>query len=215
VAVPALVRGEGPTSELDGLARESTRDRHHEELSNSRALLAALELHDPYAAQHSRNTVRLAAAVAERMRLSDPERFEVKLVAMLHDIGKIGLPDRILNKPAALTTSERVVVNQHSGAGASVVAAIEELAHLAPAIRACHERWDGAGYPDGLAGQEIPIPSRITFVCDAYDAMTSDRPYRGAMPAATARAELRHGAGSQFCSRCVDALLEVLSDGGR
>jgi HD-GYP domain-containing protein (c-di-GMP phosphodiesterase class II) len=212
--VPALVRG-GPTSELDGLARESTRDRHHEELSNSRALLAALELHDPYTARHSRNTVRLATAVAERMRLSEPERFEVKLVAMLHDVGKIGLPDRIRNKPAALTPSERVVVNQHSRAGAEVVAGIEELAHLAPAIRACHERWDGTGYPDGLVGQEIPMPSRITFACDAYDAMTSDRPYRGAMPAATARAELRHGAGSQFCSRCVDALLEVLSDDGR
>ena len=103
-----------------------------------------------------------------------------------------------------------MVVNRHSGAGAEVLAGIDELAHLAPAIRACHERWDGGGYPDGLAGCEIPISSRITFVCDAYDAMTSARPYRPAMPSSAARAELRRCRGTQFCSRCVDALLEVL-----
>ena len=191
--------------------RKSARDRHHEELSNSRALLAALELHDPYTARHSRNTVRLAAAVARHMSLGERELFEVKLVAMLHDIGKIGLPDQILNKPAPLTPSERGVVYRHSRAGADMVAGIEELAHLAPAIRASHERWDGAGYPDRLAAEHIPISSRITFVCDAYDAMTSDRPYRRAMPAPAARAELRRCAGTQFCSRCVEALLEVLS----
>jgi len=189
---------------------ESAADRHHEELSNSRALLAALELHDPYTARHSRNTVRLAAAVARRLGLRERQRFEVTLVAMLHDIGKIGLPDQILNKPAPLTPDEQGVVHRHSRAGADAVAGIEELAHLAPAIRATHERWDGAGYPDGLAGEHIPISSRITFVCDAYDAMTSDRPYRRGMPAVAAQAELRRCAGTQFCSRCVDALLEVV-----
>jgi two-component system, cell cycle response regulator len=197
--------------ELDGVATVSAALDHREELSNSRILLAALELHDPYTARHARNTVRLADAVAAHMRLTEPERFEVRLVAMLHDIGKIAVPDRILNKPGQLTVDELVVVHQHSGAGADVVAGIDELAHLAPAIRACHERWDGGGYPDGLAGYDIPISSRITFVCDAYDAMTSHRPYRGAMPATAARAELRRGRGTQFCSGCVDALLEVLS----
>ena len=197
--------------ELDGLHTEAAADSHHEELSNSRTLLAALELHDPYTARHSRNTVRLAEAVAVHMGLAERERFEVRLVAMLHDVGKIGLPDRILNKPAQLTPHERQVVHQHSGAGADMVAGIDELAHLAPAIRACHERWDGGGYPDGLAGRGIPVSSRITFACEAYDAMTSDRPYRGAMPASAAQAELRRCRGTQFCSRCVDALLEVLS----
>ena len=200
-------------SDSDWLATGTAADNHHEELSNSRTLLAALELHDPYTARHSRNTVRLADAVAAHMRLAQPERFEVRLVAMLHGIGKIGLSDRILNKPEQLTPDEQLVVHQHPGAGADVVAGIDELAHLAPAIRACHERWDGSGYPDGLAGQDILISSRITFVCDAYDAMTSDRPYRRAMPAAAARAEVRRCQGTQFCSRCVDALLEVLSCG--
>ena len=198
-------------SELHGLATESAALDHHEELSNSRTLLAALELHDPYTARHSRNTVALAEAVAVHMGLTGRERFEARLVAMLHDVGKIGLPDRILNKPSQLTPHERLMVHQHSGAGADMVAGIDELAHLAPAIRACHERWDGGGYPDGLAGRGIPVSSRITFACDAYDAMTSDRPYRAAMPASAAQAELRRCRGTQFCSRCVDALLEVLS----
>src|SRR4051794_19955716 len=118
---------EGPMSELDGLATESAALDHHEELSNSRTLLAALELHDPYTARHSRNTVRLAEAVAVHMGLSRPERFEVRLVAMLHDVGKIGLPYRILNKPGRLSAHERLVVRQHAGAGADMVAGIDEL----------------------------------------------------------------------------------------
>ncbi|MFL5821210.1 MAG: HD-GYP domain-containing protein [Solirubrobacteraceae bacterium] len=191
--------------------RQGEADAHREELVNSRALLAALELHDPYTARHSRNTVRLAVAVAERMHLGEPQRFEVTLVAMLHDIGKLALPDHLLNKPAALTPRDWRVVYEHPQAGAHVVAQVEELSHLAPAIRATHERWDGAGYPDGVAGARIPISSRITFVCDAYDAMISDRPYREAMSPAAAQAELRRCGGAQFCTHCVEALLEVLS----
>jgi HD-GYP domain-containing protein (c-di-GMP phosphodiesterase class II) len=183
---------------------------HRRQLRSGRALLAALELHDPYTAEHSRNTVRLAVAVADRLGLDEPTRTEVMLVAMLHDIGKLGMPDRVLNKPAPLSRAEREVVREHPAAGAYVVSQIEELAHLAPAIRAAHERWDGAGYPDGLAGEDIPVASRITFVCDAYDAMTSDRPYhRGRSPEA-AREELRRCAGAQFCARATEALIEAL-----
>lgn len=182
------------------------------QLRSGRALLAALELHDPYTAEHCRNTVRLAAAVADRLGLDEPARTEVMLVAMLHDIGKLGMPDRVLNKPGRLTRTERAVVREHPAAGAYVVSQIEELAHLAPAIRAAHERWDGRGYPDGLAGEDIPVASRITFVCDAYDAMTSERPYHHRMSPDDAREELRRCAGAQFCIRCTDALIEVLVD---
>jgi HD-GYP domain-containing protein (c-di-GMP phosphodiesterase class II) len=178
---------------------------------DARALLAAVELHDPYTAEHSRQTLRLAEAVAKCLELGAPEFVEVSLVAMLHDVGKLGMPDQVLNKPGALTTAERRMVREHPAAGAAVVEQVDELAHLAPAIRAGHERWDGGGYPDGLAGEEIPIASRITFVCDAYDAMTSDRPYRAALPAQMAREELRRCAGTQFCARCVAALLEVFA----
>ena len=180
-------------------------------LSNGRALLAAVELHDPYTARHSRNTVELAVAVAERLGLDDHEREEVRLVALLHDVGKLGMPDRVLNKPTSLSAAELAMIREHPAAGARVVSQVEELAHLAPAIRAGHERWDGGGYPDGLAGEDIPLASRITFACDAYDAMTSERPYRRAMAPQQARRELRRCAGSQFCARSVDALLEVLA----
>ena len=180
-------------------------------LRSGRALLAALELHDPYTAEHSRNTVRLATAAAERLGLDARTRTEVELVAMLHDIGKLGMPDRVLNKPAPLSRAEREVVREHPAAGAYVVAQIEELAYLGPAIRAAHERWDGAGYPDGLAGEEIPIASRVTFVCDAYDAMTSNRPYHRGLPPQAAREELRRCAGAQFCALCTAALLDVLA----
>ncbi len=182
-----------------------------ERLGNSHALLAAIELHDPYTAQHSRNTVRLAKAVARRLGLSPFERADVAMVAMLHDVGKLGMPDRILKKPSTLTPDELEVVREHPAAGARLVEQVDDLAHLAAAIRAGHERWDGAGYPDGLVGDHIPIASRITFVCDAYDAMTSDRPYRRAMSHEEAVTELRRCAGRQFCEQAVGALLAVLA----
>lgn len=181
------------------------------EVGNSRALLAAVELHDPGTAQHSRNTVVLARQVARRLGLTEADRSEVELVAMLHDVGKIGLPESILCKPGPLTPAERDAVREHPAAGARVVAKVAELHHLAPAIRAAHERWDGQGYPDGLEAEEIPLASRITFVCDAYDAMTTDRPYRRAMSHAAAMCELERCAGTQFCARCAEALLEVLA----
>jgi HD-GYP domain-containing protein (c-di-GMP phosphodiesterase class II) len=180
------------------------------EAGNVQALLSAIELHDPYTAEHSRKTLRLADAVAQRLGLDHDLRGQVRLVAILHDVGKLGLPDRVLNKPAPLSPAERQVVLEHPAAGARVVSQVEELAHLAPAIRAGHERWDGGGYPDGLSGTDIPIASRITFVCDAYDAMTSERPYRRARSPEEAREELLRCRGTQFCALCVDALLEVL-----
>ncbi len=104
-------------------------------------------------------------------------------------------------------------MRRHPEDGERIVAAIPELAHLAPSIRAEHERWDGSGYPDGLSGEEIPIASRIVFVCDAWDAMTSDRPYRAHMARDAALAELADGAETQFCGRCVQALFAVLAAG--
>jgi HD-GYP domain-containing protein (c-di-GMP phosphodiesterase class II) len=135
-------------------------------------------------------------------------------VAMLHDIGKIAVPDTILGKPGSLTEEEWQVMRSHSESGEELIRNTPGLEHLAPAIRAEHERWDGGGYPDGLAGEGIPLVSRITFVCDAYHAMTSDRPYRSALPEDEARAELEAGAGTQFCPRCATALLDILRETG-
>ena len=151
-----------------------------------------------------------AAAVARELGLSEREVIDVKQVALLHDIGKIALPDGILRKPGPLDDEEWKAMRHHPIHGAEMVAAIPGLRHLAPMVRAEHERWDGGGYPDGLAGEDIPLASRITLVCDAYHAMTSDRPYRRALSAEHARAEVVEGLGSQFCPTAGRALLATL-----
>jgi diguanylate cyclase (GGDEF)-like protein/putative nucleotidyltransferase with HDIG domain len=181
------------------------------EMASLRALLAAVNARDSYTAMHSREVVTLARAVARQLGLDEAQRSEVEHIALLHDLGKIAVPDAILRKPGPLTDHEQVLMRQHPVVGAEILASMPELAHLAPSVRAEHERWDGGGYPDGLAGEQIPIASRIVFVCDAYHAMTSNRPYRRAMSAAAAREEIRREAGEQFCPFAAAALLDGLT----
>jgi len=181
--------------------------------AGAEALLSAIEARDRYTGDHSRNVVDLTIAVASELALSEHERRQAAQVALLHDIGKLALPDSILSKPGPLSHEETALMRCHPENGERIVGAIPELAHLAPDIRAEHERWDGAGYPDGLSGEEIPIASRIVFVCDAWDAMTSDRPYRRRMSRDAAVAELATGATSQFSDVCVQALFAVLARG--
>jgi response regulator RpfG family c-di-GMP phosphodiesterase len=174
------------------------------------ALIAAVSARDTYTGDHSREVVEHSVAVAERLGLADEEVAEVANVALLHDIGKLKIPDAILHKPGPLDGEEWKVMHLHPIFGEQLVSEIPELAHLAPAIRAEHERWDGGGYPDGLTGEQIPIASRIVFACDAYHAMTSDRSYRAALPVVEAVAELGAGAGTQFCPSSAATLLEVV-----
>ena len=181
------------------------------EMASLRALLAAVNARDSYTALHSREVVTLARSVARRLGLDEAKTSEVEHVALLHDLGKIAIPDAILRKAGPLTSHEQTLMRQHPVVGAQILASMPELAHLAPAVRAEHERWDGAGYPDGLAAEDIPIASRIALVCDAYHAMTSNRPYRRAMSASAARDEIRREAGAQFCPYAATALLEVLA----
>jgi HD-GYP domain-containing protein (c-di-GMP phosphodiesterase class II) len=133
---------------------------------------------------------------------------------LLHDVGKVGIPDSILLKRGPLSSPEWDLMRQHPAVGERIVANTESLAHLAPAIRAEHERFDGAGYPDGLKASQIPIASRITLACDAYHAMTSDRPYRRALSQAAARAELLSNSGSQFDPEVIGALVAELDSAG-
>ena len=177
------------------------------------ALLAALVARDGYTGDHSRALVGQAATVARRMGLSEEEAAEVEQVALLHDIGKIGVGDAILSKTGPLNEAEQQVMRMHPVIGEQIVASTGGLSHLAPAVRAEHERWDGGGYPDGLSGEEIPIASRIVLVCDAYHAMTSDRPYRKALGVQAALRELEKNAGSQFCPRTVEAFVGVVGQG--
>jgi response regulator RpfG family c-di-GMP phosphodiesterase len=174
------------------------------------ALMAALEARDGYTGEHSEEVVRLALSIAEELCVDEPALGDVETAARLHDIGKIGIADAILRKPSRLDECEWAEMRRHPEIGERIVASMPGLAHLAPVIRAEHERWDGRGYPDGLRGEAIPLVSRVLLVSDAWHAMTSDRPYRSAMGREVALEELRHGAGSQFCPTAAAAAVALL-----
>jgi PAS domain S-box-containing protein/putative nucleotidyltransferase with HDIG domain len=180
--------------------------------SGIEALIAALCARDGYTGEHCQAVVDLVEHVAERLGLTTDEVKHARQVALLHDIGKMGVPDSILRKRGPLDAHQWRVMREHPIIGARIVESIPGLEQLAPAIRAEHERWDGNGYPDGLAGEAIPLASRIVFVCDAYHAMISNRPYRRAMSEPSARLELRRKAGSQFDTAAVNALLAILEE---
>jgi HD-GYP domain-containing protein (c-di-GMP phosphodiesterase class II) len=173
------------------------------------ALAAAMEAKDHYTAEHADMLAMMAVSVGRKMGLSESELRDLQFASVLHDIGKIGIPGNILNKPDKLTDEEFAVMAEHTIIGERIISAIDYLAPIGKAIRAAHERWDGRGYPDGLVGETIPRPARILFVCDAFHAMTSDRPYRKAMPEDAALEELRRNAGAQFDPEVVEAFLEV------
>jgi HD-GYP domain-containing protein (c-di-GMP phosphodiesterase class II) len=173
------------------------------------ALAAAMEAKDHYTAEHADMLAMMAVSVGRKLGLNESELRDLQYASVLHDIGKIGIPGNILNKPDKLTDEEFAVMAEHTIIGERIISAIDYLAPIGRAIRAAHERWDGRGYPDGVAGEQIPRAARILFVCDAFHAMTSDRPYRKAMPAEEALEELRRNAGKQFDPEVVEAFLEV------
>ena len=162
------------------------------------ALLKVLGEREPDLHEHLHNVAHLTVGVGVALGLAPHELDEARRVAELHDIGKVALPDLILRKPGPLTAAERAFVEQHTVIGERILAAAPALRAIGRIVRASHERWDGAGYPDGLAGEQIPIAARIVAACDAYDAMTSVRPYKGAIAPEAALAELHRCSGTQF-----------------
>jgi putative nucleotidyltransferase with HDIG domain len=170
-----------------------------------------VEAEDNYTASHCRSVVELAAAVAEDLGLDHRTQQELEIAALLHDVGKIAIPNEILNKPSKLTDEEFALMKTHTVEGQALLDRVGgRLARVGEVVRSCHERWDGRGYPDGLAGEEIPVAARIVFCCDAYSAMTTDRPYRKAMSREAALDELRRNSGAQFEPRVVDAMERVV-----
>jgi len=180
-----------------------------------RALAAAMEAKDEYTAEHAESLALSAVAVGRQLDLTEEELRTLEYAALLHDIGKIGVPRHILNKPDQLTEEEFAEIAKHTILGERISAQVDDLKPVARIIRSAHERWDGRGYPDGLAGEQIPLLARILLVCDAFDAMTSNRPYRPAMPTETALLEVRACAGMQFDPRVVDALVHVFEHASR
>jgi HD-GYP domain-containing protein (c-di-GMP phosphodiesterase class II) len=178
------------------------------------SLLVALQERDGYTADHSEETVDLALAVGDHLRITDEQRTVLADVALLHDIGKIGIPNEILNKREGLEDHEWEFMKRHPEIGERIVSPVPGFGAVAKAIRHEHERWDGAGYPDGLVGDEIPLPSRIVLVCDAFHAMITDRPYRKSIGLLEARNEMVRHAGTQFDPDVVEALLAIIDEQG-
>jgi diguanylate cyclase (GGDEF)-like protein len=174
------------------------------------ALAVALLERDRYTGEHSEYVVALSGVVARGMGIDDATTAEIQAAALLHDIGKVAVPDEILNKPGALTEEQWRKMRDHTVIGERILRAIPGLGNVARVVRHEHERWDGGGYPDGLAGEDVPVGSRIILACDAYHAMTSDRPYREAMSHGEAIAELSANAGTQFDPRVVEVLIGQL-----
>jgi putative nucleotidyltransferase with HDIG domain len=174
------------------------------------SLSATVDARDAYTAGHSRRVQQLALAIGRELRLSQPELELLGHAALFHDIGKLGIPDTILLKPASLTDGEWEVMSAHAEEGASIINRLGFLSDAVPAIRHHHERFDGQGYPDGLAGEDIPLGARIIHVADAFDSMLTTRVYRPARPAQEAVSELRRNAGTQFCPRCVASLEAIV-----
>lgn len=170
-----------------------------------------VEADDGYTGEHSRDVVALTVAVVDELGLDEQARRDAEFVALLHDVGKLRVPNEIINKAGPLDDEEWALVRQHTIEGERLLHRVGGLlGQIGRIVRSCHERYDGTGYPDGLAGEDIPPIARIVYCCDAYNAMTSDRSYRAALPREAAVAELRGGAGTQFDPSVVDALVTVV-----
>lgn len=178
--------------------------------STIQALATAIEAKDPYTKGHSERVTKYAVAIAREMGLSSEEVRQILYAAILHDIGKIGVSGDILRKPGALSEEERDFVKKHPEIGAGIISSIRVLKEIVPIVLYHHERFDGKGYPGGKKGEEIPLGARIIAVADAFDAMTSDRPYRPRMTVEQAREEIVRNAGTQFDPQVVEAFLRVL-----
>jgi putative nucleotidyltransferase with HDIG domain len=170
-----------------------------------------IEADDAYTGTHSKDVVDLTLAVADELGLTARERRDAEFAALLHDVGKVRVPNEIINKAGPLTPEERKVIERHTIEGEQMLLRVGGLlGEIGRIVRACHERYDGTGYPDGIAGEDIPMIARIVCCCDAYNAMTSDRAYRKALSAEEAVAELLRSSGNQFDPRVVEALIATL-----
>jgi putative nucleotidyltransferase with HDIG domain len=194
--------------------RAAARQLERANLSFAAALVAALDARDRYTAGHSAAVAVYARDIARRIGLSANEQRLAHLAGLVHDIGKVGLPPGLLEKPGPLTLEERRIMEEHSAIGERILGKVEGYSEIATIVRHHHERVDGNGYPDGLPGREIPLIAKILCVADAYNAMTSGRPYRDAMPSRVARLRLAQAVGSQFDTTVVAAFEAILAEAG-
>ena len=188
-------------------SHEQLRKTHLETIA---ALSRAIEAKDFYTGGHVERVSTIAVALAKRLGIAGEDLDAIEVGALLHDIGKIGVPEAVLHKDGALTDDEWVLMKRHPVISDQILTGLELHPFVRQVVRSSHERLDGAGYPDGLVGEDVPLPARIVLVADAFDALTTDRPYRKAQPLSAAFNELRANAGAQFCPRVIEALEDIL-----
>jgi putative nucleotidyltransferase with HDIG domain len=181
-------------------------------MATVRALSNAVEARDAYTGKHAERVTRFAIEIARELGLPAPDSPEVEFGFLLHDVGKLAIPDSILFKPGPLTTEERALMSRHTIVGAEIMRDIEFLAEASQVVRSHHERWDGDGYPDRLAGEQIPLNARVFAVADVFDALTTNRPYRVALSFEQARAMIDAESGRHFDPQVVDAFRRIDDD---
>ena len=199
-------------ADMAGEIRAKTEKLSRAYLQIVEALAASVDAKDRYTHGHSSRVAAYSRELARRAGYSLAEQDQIFMMGLLHDVGKIGVPDAIINKTARLTDEEFAVIKTHPGVGAEILKKITDLPELMLGARWHHERYDGRGYPDALAGTDIPEVARIITVADTYDAMTSNRSYRGALPQETVRAEIARCRGSQFDPRFADLMLDMIDE---
>jgi putative nucleotidyltransferase with HDIG domain len=194
--------------------QKASRETQEMFLSSIRALAAAIDAKDPYTRGHSERVARYSSAIAKEMGLPAEDVRNVRLSALLHDVGKIGVDDRIIRKPTALTDEEFELMKAHPAKGAAIMETIPQLAAIIPGMKYHHEKWEGGGYPEGLKGEQIPMQARIVAVADAFDAMTTTRPYQKAMEVGYVLERLREMASKRFDITVIEALIRSHGKGG-
>ena len=197
---------------LEQKVQERTRQLEDAYRVTLEALVAALDIRDTETQDHSIRVARFTYMLAEKMGVTEPAISQMRWGALLHDIGKIGMADAVLNKPGALTDHEFAILRDHPTIGAQILSPLSSFAPYILATKHHHERFDGRGYPDGLSGSDLPLSVWIIAIADAFDAMTSTRPYRKGKPISFAIQQLEMGMGTQFHPECAQAFIEVLRE---
>ena len=193
--------------------KKSAHENHLLFLNSVRMLAAAIDAKDPYTRGHSERVARYSIGIGKNLALSEKEMRNLRISALLHDVGKIGIDDRILRKPGALSDEEFEVMKQHPAKGAAIMSGVAQLIDIIPGMKYHHEKWSGGGYPDGLEGEQIPMQARIVAIADTFDAMTTNRPYQKAMELSYVVEKIKSFGGSRFDPRVVDAFVNAVKRG--
>jgi len=193
--------------------KKAAHENHLLFINSVRMLAAAIDAKDPYTRGHSERVARYSIAIGKNLSLPEKEMRNLRISALLHDVGKIGIDDRILRKPGALSDEEFEVMKQHPAKGAAIMSGVAQLIDIIPGMKYHHEKWSGGGYPDGLEGEQIPTQARIVAIADTFDAMTTNRPYQKAMEIGYVVEKIKSFAGTRFDPRVVDAFVIAVKRG--